>query len=271
MPRVRLLGDIAFYYLTYVDAIAERNENVRFICLRRDEEETVASWMRKSAVERWRSKRLADRLASWITRERYHKSGNFWMDHDGREWLKDPLWDKCFPKFDAPSKPDAIRRYWRYYYEVAEEIAGAGPIGFGLSKLRRSAIATQRELLEFCKVPPDEQVLTDAHIHRSSQIESGFRAMATMSVIIATRNRPALFAAALESVLRQSAPPAEVIVVDDGSDEAHRSGYARGSRCGGRPGTALSAGRPAPRALAEPILAICGSLRRKAGLLCFSR
>jgi glycosyltransferase involved in cell wall biosynthesis len=51
--------------------------------------------------------------------------------------------------------------------------------------------------------------------------------MTTISVIIATRNRPALFAAALASVLQQSTPPAEVIVVNDGSDDEHRDAYAR--------------------------------------------
>jgi glycosyltransferase involved in cell wall biosynthesis len=51
--------------------------------------------------------------------------------------------------------------------------------------------------------------------------------MSTISVIIATRNRPTLFADALGSVLRQSTPPAEIIVVDDGSDEKHRAEYAR--------------------------------------------
>ena len=170
MPRVRLLGDIAFYYLSYVDAIAARNENVRFICLRRDEEETVESWMRKSAIDRWRSKRVADRVASWITREPYYRSRNFWMEHDGQEWLKDPVWDKCFPKFDAPSKRDAIHSYWRYYYEAAEDLYRRHAERFRI--VDTNALedpATQQQLLEFCGVMPDEFVLTEAHIHRSSR------------------------------------------------------------------------------------------------------
>ena len=36
MPRLRLLGDIAFYYLTYVEQILARNPRVRFVCLQRD-------------------------------------------------------------------------------------------------------------------------------------------------------------------------------------------------------------------------------------------
>jgi hypothetical protein len=170
MPRVRLLGDIAFYYLSYVDAIAERNENVRFICLRRDEEETVESWMHKSSINRWRSKRIADKVASLITREPYYESRNFWMEHDGREWLKDPVWDKCFPKFEAATKRDAVHSYWRYYYEAAEKIRGRWPDRFRI--VDTNALddpAMQRELLTFCAVPLELQVYTDAHIHRSSR------------------------------------------------------------------------------------------------------
>jgi hypothetical protein len=168
MPRVRLLGDIAFYYLSYVDAIAARNPNVRFICLRREEEETVESWMRKSAVERWRSKRIADRVASWITRERYYESRNFWMEHDGQEWLRDPVWDKCFPKFDTASKREAVHSYWRYYYETAEEIVRRWPDRFYIVDTKTlDTPVMQRELLAFCGVPSDAQILTDAHIHRS--------------------------------------------------------------------------------------------------------
>lgn len=51
--------------------------------------------------------------------------------------------------------------------------------------------------------------------------------MGLFSVIIATRNRPALFAEALSSVLRQSCEGVEIIVVNDGSDEVHLLEYRR--------------------------------------------
>lgn len=49
--------------------------------------------------------------------------------------------------------------------------------------------------------------------------------MTDFSVIIATRNRPALFAAALGSVLMQSKPADEIIVVNDGSADEHMAAY----------------------------------------------
>lgn len=45
------------------------------------------------------------------------------------------------------------------------------------------------------------------------------------SVIIPTRNRPALFREALASVLAQSCRDVEIIVINDGSADEHRSGY----------------------------------------------
>lgn len=45
------------------------------------------------------------------------------------------------------------------------------------------------------------------------------------SIIIATRNRPSLFATALKSVLDQEFRNLEVIVVNDGSSEEHRGHY----------------------------------------------
>jgi len=169
MERVSMIGDIAFYYLTYVELLSAHNPNVRFICLRRDREQTIRSWLRKSAIERWRSKRVADRLSSIITRMPYYQEGhNFWMEHDGDRWQEDPVWDKCFPKFEATSKREAIAKYWDYYYEQAELIAQKlGDVFWIVDTERLDHHPFQCELLEFCGIPLAEQIHVDAHIHRS--------------------------------------------------------------------------------------------------------
>lgn len=168
MPRVRLIGDIAFYYLSYVEAIAARNPNVRFLCLRRDIDQTVASWMNKSSIPRWRSKRLADRIGAWITRAPFHESRNFWMEHDGSRWQPDPVWDKCFPKFDAASKPEAIRKYCEFYYAEAERLAPRLESVFRFVDTEgMKGRDYQAGILSFVGVPAEEHVFTDAHIHQS--------------------------------------------------------------------------------------------------------
>lgn len=167
MNRVRLIGDIAFYYLTYVEQIAARNPHVRFICLRREREATIRSWLAKSTIERWPSKRIADRLAAWIMRAPYHQAKNFWMEHDGSRWAPDEVWDKCFPKFPGPTREAAIGQYWDYYNEEAEKLAQSLPEVFRI--VETEDINTpdgQRAVLDFCGVPPDEQAPVDAHIHK---------------------------------------------------------------------------------------------------------
>lgn len=167
MQHVRIIGDIAFYYLSYVEAIAERNPNVRFICLKRDKAATVKSWLRKSEIERWPSKRLADRLGALITREPFQTSRNFWMAHDGTQWRLDPIWDKCFPNFPGPTRQMAIGQYWDYYYEEAEKLAAKYPQIFRIVPSEDINIqAHQAELLDFCGIAESDRVFTDAHIHR---------------------------------------------------------------------------------------------------------
>lgn len=90
-------GDVAFYYLPYVRHIAAYDRSVRFVCLKRDREETVASYLKKTG--------------NW----------NHWYNHEGNGWELN-AWDSCFPKFPIENKADAIRAYWDTYYEEAERL-----------------------------------------------------------------------------------------------------------------------------------------------------
>lgn len=97
MRGLRTIGDVAFYYLSYVEAIAARNLSVRFLCTRRDIDQTVVSWEKKTQNRRWRSKYLADRLSSLVSRERFYKSRNYWMEHDGTVWERIQYGISAFP------------------------------------------------------------------------------------------------------------------------------------------------------------------------------
>ena len=168
MPRLRLIGDISFYYLNYVELIAERHTNVRFLGLRRDIDETVTSWINKSRIPRWRSKHVADVLGSWLTRANFHRSKNFWMEHDGTRWQSDPVWDKCFPKFNAPTKPEAIREYCEFYYsEMAIHAGRLGSVFRYVDTDKLNDTDYQSGILEFLGIPFEEQVFSNAHIHKS--------------------------------------------------------------------------------------------------------
>lgn len=169
--RIRLMGDIAYYYLKYVDDILEQDPNVRFVCIKRDRTETVDSWLEKSSINRWTSLQIADRLKSMIVRVPYHESKNFWQAHDGTRYQPDPVWDKTFPKFEANSKREAIEKYWDYYYDEAARLAARLPENFRIFDISEMSHPDgQRRILSFVGVPADEMVVKDAfHEHKSGR------------------------------------------------------------------------------------------------------
>ena len=169
LPEVRLIGDIAFYYLNYVGDILELVPECLFVCLRRDRKQTVQSWLKKSTIGRWPSLWWGDRITSWLTRMPLHTEYNFWQEHDGTVWKKDPVWDSCFPKFEAPSKQAAIEMYWDSYYMEAERLQRLYPDSFRIfDTSRMSSTEGQQEILAFIGIPEAEMVLSDkVHLHQS--------------------------------------------------------------------------------------------------------
>lgn len=165
----RIMGDIAYYYLTYVDDILAINPDVKFVCIKRDKQQTVDSWMQKSSIHRWPSLWLADRIKSLLTRTPFHESKNFWQEHDGSRWQLDPVWDNTFPNFEAPTKREAIEKYWDWYYQEAAATEQRHPGSFRIFDI--SALSNregQREILAFCGIPEEQMQLSDAvHLHKS--------------------------------------------------------------------------------------------------------
>lgn len=169
MDAVSLLGDIAHYYLSYVEAIIALNLPVKFICLKRDRHKTIKSWLNKTTAQPWKSKRLANAISSLITREPNLLQRNPWMKHDGSRYAIDPVWDKCFPKFPGPSREDAAGQYYDYYYDTAEALANKHEDCFWMIETEKLDDPTfQTKLLNFCGIDAVDHVHTDAHIHKSA-------------------------------------------------------------------------------------------------------
>jgi hypothetical protein len=163
MNRPRLLGDVGYYYLHYVDSIAARHPQARFVCMRRDRAETIESWVDKTKVHHSRRPRFADRIASLIKGEPFTDSRNFWMAHDGTRWRLDPVWDKTFPKFDASSMEEAIGMYWDDYYRIASRLQAKLPERFRIFDISTlNTEAGQQDLLGFCGISADLQTYSKA-------------------------------------------------------------------------------------------------------------
>jgi hypothetical protein len=170
MAELNLIGDIAYYYLSYVDDLLGLVPECVFVCIKRDRSKTVNSWLKKSAIKRWPSLWLADRLKSVLTRTPFYTEYNYWQEHDGSQWKKDPVWDSCFPKFEAASKEEAIGMYWDYYYLEADRLQKKYPDRFRVFDVKDlSHSEGQKRILSFIGIPEDRMVCGEnVHLHMSS-------------------------------------------------------------------------------------------------------
>lgn len=101
-----LFGDVAFYWLNYVEDLLEAFPAAKFVVLKRDRDEVVQSYCK------WTPTR------------------NHWADHMGLQWMECP-WDWCFPSYSTElSKEEAIARYWDEYYAKVDRLIGLSPASF---------------------------------------------------------------------------------------------------------------------------------------------
>jgi hypothetical protein len=86
-----LTGDVAFYYLPHVRSIWKEFPDTKFVCLRRDKQETVNSFFRcysKEQVEQW-----------------FSTNSGYWASR--------------FPIYKDVTTRNKVRSYWSEYYETA--------------------------------------------------------------------------------------------------------------------------------------------------------
>jgi len=185
----RLVGDVALYYLNYVEYLLSLNPHIKFFCLQRDRASTVASYMKHT------------------------KDRNHWMPHDGIVWQKHS-WDNCYPKYEVLSKENALERYWDDYYLTANQLQTKYPHSFRLFQTTTlNTEAGQKAILSFLGI---ENMRLSLGIHFNSA--RGIKTYLTrFSVIIFTHNHPDLLKNLLSEVCQQSIGDSEfeVIVVDN--------------------------------------------------------
>lgn len=129
-----IIGDVAYYYLPYLDRLLDALPAARVICMRRDREQMIRSFMEWT---RWR---------------------NHWYDHDGTEWVRDHVWDATHPKFDIPDKQQALGAYWDDYYRQIGLVAEAHPGRVQVIELTEiNTRAGQERVLDFLEVPGDRR------------------------------------------------------------------------------------------------------------------
>ena len=110
--KTRVVADVALWNLPYVTTILGNYPSTKFICLKRDKELVVKSFMKK-------------------TPKRNHWT-QFNSDHwDQIGWYKEMKcpYRNCYPRFNA-DKEEAIGLYYDYYEDVSEVYEQAFPDSF---------------------------------------------------------------------------------------------------------------------------------------------
>lgn len=128
-----LYGDVAYSWLPYIDLIMRFNPEAKVICLKRDKDATVNSWLKTPY--------------------------NHWQKHDGNEYSFGH-WSRCFPKFDSCfSRKQAIEFYWELYYAKAAGYQEKYPQNFKIFSIEAlNNLEDQVRLLKFAGISPKRQV-----------------------------------------------------------------------------------------------------------------
>lgn len=197
-----LCGDVAFYYLPYVRQLADAWPEVRFVCMRRDKDATVESWIKKT------------------------RNDNLWADHDGSKWTKNEVWDHTMPSYEAMPKRDAIVRYWEEYYAEAEILVDELPDRFRIFDLETSFNSPEglREILDFVGVERTNQVVPQRVHSNPGRRSWAYRGpkkadLPLVSVVIPFYRDRDFIADCLTSITRQNRSKWEIVTVDDGGND----------------------------------------------------
>ena len=104
-----IVAEVGFYLLPYVERMIELFPVTKFICLKRDKEETIISYMRKTI-----------RRNHWTNTSMKSELGG-WQSHG--------IWDNCYPIYNLP-KREAIGQYWEDYYQISYNLEKKYPNNF---------------------------------------------------------------------------------------------------------------------------------------------
>ncbi|MGA2258113.1 MAG: hypothetical protein ABSG53_25895, partial [Thermoguttaceae bacterium] len=94
----RILGDMASFYLPYLEIAMAAEPGIRIVCLRRPQEEVVVKY------------------CEWLD-QAMPLPTNHWAKKPPPGWHHDPLRTPTFPQYEVQSREVGIRRYWDEYHQ----------------------------------------------------------------------------------------------------------------------------------------------------------
>lgn len=138
-----VIGDVASFYLPYVEEAIRLEPEIRIVCLKRPREQVVRSF------------------GTWL--DKVHPlPTNHWAKNPAPGWYHEPVYTRMFPQYDTDDRAEGIGRYWDEYYTRADELLAKFPENVRQFEMERALNTAegQRELLHFVGIPPQEQVLS---------------------------------------------------------------------------------------------------------------
>lgn len=140
--KERVVGDVASFYLPYVEEAIQLDSDIRVVCLKRPRHEVVASFCK------------------WV--DAVHPlPTNHWTQDPPPGWYHDADWTRIFPQYETEDREEGIGRYWDEYYEKVDDLMRRYP-----EHIRQfdtdEALNTEegvRSLLTFIGIPEERQIL----------------------------------------------------------------------------------------------------------------
>jgi len=153
--KERFVGDVATFYLPYVEEAIRFDPEIRIVCLKRPRDEIVAGFCR-----------FLDQSPYPI---------NHWAKEPAPGWWHDPFWSHVFPKYDTQDREEGIRLYWDEYYAAADRLTSRYPDNIRIYDTE--VLTTEqgvREVLSFVGVARGDQVILNPPIQFDASSGSPF-------------------------------------------------------------------------------------------------
>jgi hypothetical protein len=164
-PVLPIIADVAHWYLPFVPNILEVNPTAKFVCLKRDIEKIVTSFMYK----------VPD-TSHWTIK---------YCKHWHEKWNRGHAYRERFPHYDLP-KEEGCRHYVTKYYKACEDYTQQIPNNFRIFDIE--ALNTEkgvRSILEFCGLSEEDMnfegsisihvnQITDSHRKQIRRLKNEF-------------------------------------------------------------------------------------------------
>ena len=111
--QFKVFGEVCFYVLPYIEILINNFPYLKFICTTKSRKKSYNDIVKDITNENNFLLRL------FLFRKKFK---NHFINHDGKEWEKDYILDKCYPKFELNSLNSAIEEYIDLYYSNVKKI-----------------------------------------------------------------------------------------------------------------------------------------------------